>query len=59
MGGGGSKHAQLERYGQLLAPAERRALELTFHEIAGSHDASSFTQKQLTVGYVTVNRLAQ
>ena len=49
MGGGGSKQAQLERYGQLLSPAERQALEATFHEIAGTPDASSLTEKQLTV----------
>ena len=58
MGGGGSKHAQLERYGQLLTSAERKALELTFHEIAGSQDASAFTEEQLRVGiytYMSVN----
>ena len=49
MGGGVSKQAQLERYGQLLSPAERQALENTFHEIAGSQQALSFTEKQLTV----------
>ena len=49
MGGGSSKQAQLERYGQLLSPAERRALETTFHEIAGAADATSFTDKQFSV----------
>jgi hypothetical protein len=49
MGGGGSKQADLERYGQLLTPGERQALETTFHEVAGSPDASSFTDKQLQV----------
>lgn len=52
MGGGGSKQAQLERYGQLLTPGERQALELTFHEISGSHEASFFTEKQLTVSTI-------
>lgn len=52
MGGGGSKQAQLDRYGQLLTPGERRALELTFHEIADSQEASAFTEQQLTT-YLT------
>ena len=49
MGGGNSKQAQLERYGYLLSRVERLALESTFHEIAGSQDATSLTEKQLTV----------
>ena len=53
MGGGGSKQAQLERYGQLLSPRERHAVETTFTDIAGSPDASFLTQQQLNVGYCT------
>ena len=49
MGGGGSKQAQLERYGQLLSPAERQALETTFHAIAGSQEAAAITETQLRV----------
>ena len=49
MGGGGSKQAHLERYGQLLSPGERRALETTFHAISGTQQALAFTDKQLNV----------
>ena len=51
MGGGGSKQAQLERYGQLLSQGERQALENTFHDIAASPDASFLTEQQLKVCY--------
>lgn len=49
MGGGNSKEAQLEKYGQLLSSSERKALESTFHQIAGSPDVSAITEKQITV----------
>ncbi|CAI8034702.1 MTOR-associated protein MEAK7 [Geodia barretti] len=52
MGGGGSKQAQLERYGHLLSPRERHAVETTFTDIAGSPDASFLTQQQLNA-YLT------
>lgn len=51
MGGSGSKQAQLERYGQLLSSRERQALETTFHDIAGSSDASILTKQQLNVSH--------
>lgn len=57
MGGGGSKQAQLERYGQLLTPGEREALEITFLEISGSQEASFFTEKQLTVSTIPYMQL--
>ena len=51
MGGGGSKEALLSRLGQVLPEAERKALELSFVAISGSHEAGSFTEAQFKVSH--------
>ena len=49
MGGGDSKQARLERYGELLSWTERKALSNCFHTIAGSQEQEELTIKQLQV----------
>ncbi len=49
MGGSSGKQAQLDRYGQLLSPGEKKALSDCFVAIAGRPEADSFTEDQLEV----------
>ena len=55
MGGGTSRQALLERYGELLSRKEREALNRCFTAIAKSQEIDHFTLKQLQVRYKMYN----
>ena len=49
MGGGNSKDAELDRYGQLFSEQEKKCLKTTFHAIAGYQEATFFSQAEFQV----------
>lgn len=52
MGGGNSKAAQLDKYGQFFSSQEKECLTKTFHIIAGYGEATFFSEDQFQVGCV-------
>jgi len=49
MGGGNSKKAQLEKYGQDFSEQEKECLSKTFHIIAGYEEATYFSNDEFQV----------
>ncbi len=59
MGGGNSKKAQLDRYGQDFSEEEKKCLSKTFHLIAGYEEATYFSAEEFKVKLIIKRKIKQ